>query len=75
MQCSEVLGMEGDTIVMQDIFKFEQTGIDDNGKILGELRPTGLRPRATTGSNRRASNCRPSIFGMKDADTWYDTDS
>ena len=32
---------------MQDIFKFEQTGIDDDGKIQGELRPSGLRPRAS----------------------------
>jgi pilus assembly protein CpaF len=36
--------MEGNTIVMTDIFKFEQTGIDANGKILGELKPTGIRP-------------------------------
>ncbi len=41
---TEVVGMEGDTIVMTDIFKFEQTGLDANGKIQGELRPTGMRP-------------------------------
>ena len=46
VQASEVVGMEGDTIVMQDVFRFEQTGIDENGKILGELLPTGLRPLA-----------------------------
>src|SRR5574341_651242 len=41
---TEVVGMEGDTVVMTDIFKFEQTGIGENGKILGELKPTGIRP-------------------------------
>ena len=41
---TEVAGMEGDTIVMTDIFKFEQTGVDKDGKIIGELKPTGIRP-------------------------------
>jgi len=41
---TEVAGMEGKTIVMTDIFKFEQTGVDADGKILGELKPTGIRP-------------------------------
>lgn len=41
---TEVVGMEGDTVVMTDVFKFEQTGVGENGKILGELRATGIRP-------------------------------
>ena len=41
---TEVVGMEGDTVVMTDIFKFEQTGMGPNGKIVGELKPTGIRP-------------------------------
>jgi pilus assembly protein CpaF len=41
---TEVAGMEGNTIVMTDIFKFEQTGVGPNGKIMGELKPTGIRP-------------------------------
>ena len=41
---TEVVGMEGDVIVLTDIFKFEQTGVGENGKILGELKPTGIRP-------------------------------
>jgi pilus assembly protein CpaF len=41
---TEVVGMEGDTVVLTDIFKFEQTGIAQNGKIIGELKPTGIRP-------------------------------
>ncbi len=41
---TEIQGMEGDVIVMQDVFLFEQTGIVD-GKIQGRLRPTGIRPK------------------------------
>lgn len=44
-QITEVTGMEGDVVVMQDIFVFEQTGIDEKGRIVGQLRPTGVRPR------------------------------
>ena len=41
---TEVIGMEGDTVVMTDIFKFEQTGVSPDGKIKGELKATGIRP-------------------------------
>lgn len=41
---SEVQGMEGDTILMQDLFLFDQTGIQ-NGRVVGTLKSTGLRPR------------------------------
>ena len=41
---TEVQGMEGDIIVLQDIFKFNQVGIDENGKIIGTCRSTGIRP-------------------------------
>jgi pilus assembly protein CpaF len=41
---TEVSGMEGDKIVMSDIFKFEQAGLTEDGKIIGESRPTGIRP-------------------------------
>lgn len=41
---SEITGMEGSTIVMQDIFRFERTGLDKDGRVLGEFVPTGVRP-------------------------------
>jgi len=41
---TEVVGMEGDIVVLTDIFKFEQAGIGQGGKILGELKATGIRP-------------------------------
>ncbi len=42
---SEITGMEGSTIVMQDVFVFDQRGIDKDGKIVGEFTATGVRPR------------------------------
>ncbi len=44
-QVAEVVGMERDVITMQDIFTFEQTGIDEDGRVEGRLHPTGIRPR------------------------------
>jgi pilus assembly protein CpaF len=44
-QIAELVGMEGDVITMQDIFTFEQTGVDEDGRVEGRLRPTGIRPR------------------------------
>ena len=41
---TEVTGLEGSQIVMQDIFEFRQTGVDSQGRILGEMRPTGAIP-------------------------------
>lgn len=42
---TEVQGMEGDVVVLQDIFVYEQMGVDDHGKIIGRFRPTGIRPK------------------------------
>jgi pilus assembly protein CpaF len=44
VKVSEVQGMEGDSIVMQDLFVFEQTGVQ-NGRVVGSLKSTGLRPK------------------------------
>ncbi|TFG66126.1 MAG: CpaF family protein [Gemmatimonadales bacterium] len=44
---SEISGMEGDVITMQDIFVFDQEGIDDQGNVLGQFRATGIRPKFT----------------------------
>jgi pilus assembly protein CpaF len=41
---TEVAGMEGDTIVLTDIFRFEQTSITTDGKVVGQMKPTGIRP-------------------------------
>ena len=45
MSISELTGMEGDVITMQEIFKFKRTGKDEDGNILGYFTPTGIRPQ------------------------------
>lgn len=60
---SEVSGMEGDIITMTDIFTFEQTGVDA-GKVVGQLRPTGLRPKFMDKIEEAGINLPPSIFGI-----------
>jgi len=42
---TEVQGMEGDVIVLQDVFTYKQQGVNDAGKIIGRLVPTGVRPK------------------------------
>ena len=42
---TEIVGMEGDVLTLQDIFRFEQEGIDDDGRIIGSLQATGMRPK------------------------------
>jgi pilus assembly protein CpaF len=42
---SEIVGMEGDVITMQEIFLFERQGIGEDGKVLGRFKATGIRPR------------------------------
>jgi len=42
---SEITGMEGEMIAMQEIFQFERTGVDDNGRVIGHFRSNGIRPR------------------------------
>ena len=63
LQIAEVQGMEGDVITMTDIFVFEQTGIE-KGKIVGRLRPTGLRPRCMDRIEEAGIHLPPSIFGI-----------
>jgi pilus assembly protein CpaF len=60
---TEVSGMEGDVITTTDIFVFEQTGYE-NGKVLGRLRPTGLRPKFMEKIEAAGIHLPPSIFGV-----------
>lgn len=65
-QITEVAGMEGDVVVLQDIFVFEQTGIDEKGKIVGQLRPTGVRPRFLEKFEALNIFLPPTIFGSSE---------
>jgi pilus assembly protein CpaF len=60
---SEISGMEGDVITMTDIFAFEQTGYE-NGKVIGRLRPTGLRPKAMEKIEAAGLHLPPTVFGV-----------
>jgi pilus assembly protein CpaF len=60
---TEVQGMEGDVVVLQDVFAFEQTGLDERGKIVGQLRPTGIRPKFVELFEQYNIYLPPNIFG------------
>ncbi|MCJ7432180.1 MAG: CpaF family protein [Anaerolineales bacterium] len=62
---TEVAGMEGDTVVLTDIFKFDQTGVTTDGKILGELRATGLRPIFSPRLEAAGFRLGASVFATK----------
>jgi len=62
---TEVSGMEGDIITMTDVFAFEQTGFE-NGKVVGRLRPTGLRPKFMDRIEAAGIHLPASIFGIGD---------
>ena len=60
---TEVQGMEGEVITMSDIFVFEKQGIE-NGKVIGRLIPTGLRPKFMDRIETSGIRLPPSIFGL-----------
>jgi pilus assembly protein CpaF len=62
---TEVQGMEGDVIVMQDIFVFEQTGVE-GGKIVGRMKPTGIRPKFIEKFEAANIYLPPNIFGYNE---------
>ncbi|CAN5759347.1 hypothetical protein BH20CHL1_BH20CHL1_07550 [soil metagenome] len=59
---TEVQGMEGDVIVLQDVFSYEQTGME-NGKIVGRLKPTGIRPKFISRFEQHGIYLPPNVFG------------
>jgi pilus assembly protein CpaF len=63
LQVAEVQGMEGDVITMADIFMFEQTGYEKN-KVIGRLRPTGLRPRVMERIEEAGIHLPATVFGV-----------
>jgi pilus assembly protein CpaF len=45
LSVSEITGMEGNVVTMQDVFVFKRTGMGENGQVMGQFTPTGIRPR------------------------------
>jgi pilus assembly protein CpaF len=62
---TEVTGMEGEIITMTDVFVFEQSGYENN-RVVGRLRPTGLRPKFMEKIEATGIHLQPSIFGVGD---------
>jgi pilus assembly protein CpaF len=65
----EVAGMEGDTIVMTDIFKYEQSGLGEDGEIFGELAATGMRPMFMSRLEAHGFKLGADIFGFGTSNT------
>jgi len=65
---TEVAGMEGETVVLTDIFKFEQTGISADGNVVGELKATGIRPLFTPRLEASGFKLGPEVFGANLSD-------
>jgi pilus assembly protein CpaF len=63
VKVTEVQGMEGNVITMSDIFEFEQTGIEQ-GRVIGRIRPTGLRPKFIDKVEASGIHLPPAIFGI-----------
>ncbi|HEX9058941.1 MAG TPA: CpaF family protein [Clostridia bacterium] len=59
---TEVQGMEGDVIILQDIFKFEQRGLDGRGKVKGEFVSTGIMPKFVQKLKEKGINLPPDIL-------------
>ena len=59
---TEVQGMEGDVIILQDIFRFEQKGLDNNGKVKGEFVSTGIMPKFVQKLKDKGINILPDLF-------------
>jgi pilus assembly protein CpaF len=64
---TEVVGMEGDTITIQDIFTFDyKAGFDDDGRFVGTVRPTGIRPRFSDHLKDLGIELPAGVFGVPD---------
>ncbi len=59
---SEIVGMEGETITLQEIFLFQQTGLDEERKVHGQFKATGVRPKFVERFKALGISCDPSIF-------------
>jgi pilus assembly protein CpaF len=66
---TEVVGMEGDVITLQDLFVYEQTGYDD-GHVVGRLRPTGIRPSFIELFEMANVHLPAQMFGYGEAGAW-----
>lgn len=59
---TEVLGMEGDVIILQDIFRFEQKGVDAKGQVIGDFQFTGIMPSCLKDLREQGINISNQVF-------------
>jgi pilus assembly protein CpaF len=62
MNISEIVGMEGEIITMQDLFLFERTGLSADGRVAGAFRSMGIRPRAAERLQAVGINLEETLF-------------
>ncbi len=62
---TEVQGIEGGVVILQDIFRYDQTGVDLQGKVVGQFTPTGLRPKFMDRLAQQGLDLPASIFGAR----------
>jgi pilus assembly protein CpaF len=62
---TEVVGMEGDTIILQEIFAFKQGGVDANGRAFGEFIATGIRPTFMDRLEYAGYHLTPDVFRQR----------
>ena len=59
---SEITGMEGDVITMQEIFLFEKLGVTQDGRVIGRFRATGVRPKCCERLKASGIHLAPDMF-------------
>ena len=55
--------MEGDTVILNEIFKFDESGVDDSGKVVGEFKATGMRPMFENRLIAAGYKLSPEVYG------------
>ena len=68
VKISEVQGMEGDVVVLQDIFRYVEKGLDMSGKVVGEMQAVGIRPKFTPRLETAGFKLQPEVFSAGLAD-------
>ena len=64
VKITEVPRMEGEMVTLSDLFIFDQTGVDRQGNVIGEIKATGLRPVFTPRLEMAGFRLSPEIFGV-----------
>lgn len=72
---TEISGMESENVILTDIFRFEQTGIDTHGRVSGYLKPTGIRPLFTSRLEANGLKLSSEVFGTNLADFYRNEQS